>query len=105
MALKIDNRITARLSNKAMFCLQAAGYIDGKKRATLIETSAGKGYSPFISKLIIDYFELGRNQDRAMVEIKSLKSQLKNLVNKRDEIEDNIQNMACKIEKIKKFVK
>lgn len=104
MAIKEDNRITIRVSDKAMFCLQAAGFMDGKKRATFKETAGGRGCSPFLSNLIVDYFELGRNPDKARVELKALKLELRLLVNKRRKYEEDIDNIIQKINSVKRFI-
>jgi len=99
MPIKKENRISIRLTPKAMFCLQNAGYINGKKKST------GKGYSPFISKLIIDYFELGKIPDRARVRYKTYVDELSTYQKIRDKAQDKIMELAEEIRKIRSEMK
>ncbi len=97
--IKKHCKTTINFSKEAVFCLQATGHIDKRKKVTK------KNLSKFISRLIVEHISFTYPLDRRKIQEKVMVAELRNLQDKRDHLEEDMKWIAGKLNKIKEINK
>jgi hypothetical protein len=93
--IKKSDKFGFNLTKKAIFTLQALGFLDTLKQST------GKNTSKFVSEAIIGYTQIFYPSSDRVSNENMLKFQLRELQKERDSLEDKIQEIAYKLSKIR----
>jgi hypothetical protein len=100
MPIKSSNRFSINLTQEAIFCLQAMGFIDKRKKST-----TEKNLSEFISNLIKEHLKIKYPLEEKQVRQRVLQAELLQWQTERNFLEDKINKNAKELSKLKEETK